>query len=115
MAVEANAQALINVARYRLCVGQVSPETRRCMEDLKAAIYKSGQRELSNVMVPNCVYRCGCPEFKKCGFFDRLIGEAADDKFDMTNIQDRYELYNSWFWKSREKEETNELAGNAKE
>ena len=65
-----NAQALINVARYRLCIGSAHPETRRYMEDLKVSIKEQGEVELSDVMVPNCVYRGGCPEFNPCPFWN---------------------------------------------
>lgn len=103
MAVEANAQALINVARYRLCIGQASKETREYMEGLKAAIYADAQEpEVSDVMVPNCIYRCGCPEFTECGFFKTFCAEMEKrpDK-SITNIQDRYDVYNDMFWRNR--------------
>lgn len=99
MDIEANAQALINVARYRLCY-QASPETRQYMEDLKQTIKHSDQKELSDVMVPNCIYRFGCPEFGCCGYIKEFLNwiEENDKKVDWTNIQERYDLYNEYFY-----------------
>lgn len=56
MIVDANVQALINVGRVRLCY-QASPETQQ-MENLKTAL--KIHDEISNVLVPNCIYRNGC-------------------------------------------------------
>lgn len=94
MDVRANAQALINVSRFRLCY-QASPETRGCMEDLKVEIAKE-QPEIADVMVPNCVYRCGCPEFKCCGYWQRFVS-TVENKEDLFDIDKRYELYNEYF------------------
>ncbi len=94
MDIKANAQALINVARFRLCY-QASPETRGCMEDLKKSIAKE-QPEIADVMVPNCVYRCGCPEFKACGFWQKFV-DMAENKEDLLDIQKRYDMYNNMF------------------
>ena len=100
MDVEANAQALINVSRYRLCK-QASKETREYMMDLKAAIKESGQKEISDVMVPNCIYRMGCPEFKCCGHIQKFYNFAFNKGYcaaDMQDIQLRYDLYNEFFY-----------------
>lgn len=94
MDVRANAQALINVARFRLCY-QASPETRGCMEDLKVEIAKT-QPEIADVMVPNCVYRCGCPEFKCCGYWQKFVS-TVENKDDLFDIDKRYGLYNEYF------------------
>lgn len=89
-----NAQALINVARYRLCYGCAHPETRKYMEDLKYSI-RQYEPELADVMVPNCVYRCGCPEFKPCGFWEKFCKDK--DLSTLCNIQERYDSYNEFF------------------
>lgn len=94
---KANAQSLINVSRYRLCIGSAHKETREYMENLKKEIRKI-EPELSNVLVPNCVYRCGCPEMKECGYFNLLLKQAKDNNVDITNIQERYDLYNKHFY-----------------
>lgn len=103
MDVEANAQALINVSRYRLCK-QASKETREYMMDLKSSIKENGQKEISNVMVPNCIYRMGCPEFKCCGHMNKFLEwciekyNGNEDEVDLTDIQTRYDLYNEFFY-----------------
>ena len=94
MYVKANAQALINVAKFRLCY-QASPETRVCMEELKRTIRKE-QPEISDVLVPNCVYRCGCPELHQCGYWSKFVEDRSVE--DLTNIDTRYELYNKQFY-----------------
>jgi len=86
---EANAQAIINISQKRLCL-QASKETREAwiefLDDLK-----TDEPELYNICVPNCVYRCGCPEVFNCGFFDKLYSETP--KEDLIDILKRYEIY----------------------
>ena len=96
MEMEGNAQSVINMARVRLCY-QASKETREHMEDLKITLhnYKVSE-ELSNVMVPNCIYRCGCPEFQECGFWKKFISE--NNNKNLLNIKERYEIYNEKFY-----------------
>lgn len=99
MDIEANAQALINVSRYRLCY-QAAKDTREYMEDLKIAIADAGQNRIADVMVPNCIYRMGCPEFNTCHLFERFLDWAEMEGYyalDLTDIQTRYDLYNEWF------------------
>lgn len=95
---EANAQAIINMAKVRLCY-QASPETRIQMEDLKRTLYNNKEtRELSETMVPSCIYRCGCPEFKQCEqqFWNNFVKENHCGQ--LLNILKRYELYNKTFY-----------------
>ena len=96
MDIRANAQALINVARFRLCY-QASPETRACMEDLKREIHEV-EPDIADVMVPNCVYRCGCPEFSQCGYFKKFC-ESVEDPSELLDIEKRYDIYNKQFYK----------------
>lgn len=63
---EANAQALINISRRRLC-GQASPETQQAWRAVKKEVEKHDP-VLASVMVPECIYRGFCPEFKSCGY-----------------------------------------------
>lgn len=65
---EANAQALIFISRRRLC-SQASAETRAAWKEVKAEVEKVDPI-LSSVMVPECIYRGFCPEFKSCGYVD---------------------------------------------
>jgi hypothetical protein len=91
---EANTQALIDTMRKRLCF-QASPETRRYAEDLKAEITII-EPEIGAVLVPNCVYRCGCPEMETCGLFEAM--KNKDINITSTNIQERYNAFNNIFY-----------------
>ena len=91
---EANAQHLIDTMRKRLC-RQASPETRRYAEDFKRTLHDV-EPEISDVLVPNCVYRCGCPEMKPCRHWDELV-KATGGEILTADIQTRYDLYNELF------------------
>ena len=96
----ANPQHLIDTARKRLCF-QASPETRRQAEDLKATL-KPLQPEISFVMVPNCIYRCGCPEIDGgCGWYQKTMERYQNLEIDSTDIQKRYYTYNELFYATR--------------
>jgi hypothetical protein len=90
---EANVQHLIDTARKRLC-RLASRETRKYMEDLKTSI-RAVEPEISDVMVPNCIYRCGCPEPQCCGWYEAAC--KRDPRLAFTNIQERYDAYNQMF------------------
>lgn len=64
MDMTANAQALINISRKRLC-SCASPETR---EAWRAVLDKVKQIDpiIAEKCVPECVYRGFCPEFDRC-------------------------------------------------
>lgn len=66
MELEANAQALINMSRKRLC-SQASVETREVMEAMKKEVEKKDPI-MAEVMVKECVYRGYCPEMWSCGY-----------------------------------------------
>ena len=91
---EANTQHLIDTMRKRLC-RQASPETREHAEDLKLTIHTK-EPEVSDVLVPNCIYRCGCPEMSRCGFWQELK-KRTNGAILTDSIQDRYDLYNALF------------------
>jgi hypothetical protein len=63
---EADAQALINISRKRLC-SSASPETRQAWQLVKDEVAKV-EPELAKCMVRECVYRGYCPEMFGCGF-----------------------------------------------
>jgi hypothetical protein len=63
---EANAQALINISRKRLC-SNASLETRQAWQTFLETI-KENEPELDSVCVPDCIYRGWCYEFKSCNF-----------------------------------------------
>ena len=100
MDIEANPQALINVSRWRLCF-QAASETREHMEDLKISIAADAhEEEISNVMVPNCVYRGGCPEFAMCQrrFWIIFTNWCKVNNKSINTIQKRYDAYNEFFY-----------------
>ena len=95
---EANAQHLIDTWRKRLCC-QASPETRKYAEDFKRELSKT-QPELADVLVPNCVYRCGCPELQPCKFwrhYEKYCFTNVDLFPGFMSIQERYDAYNNFF------------------
>lgn len=63
---EANAQAIINISRKRLC-NQASVETRKAWRAVLDS-FKDEEPELYSVCVPDCIYRGWCYEFKSCGY-----------------------------------------------
>jgi len=86
-----NAQNLIDTFRKRLCTTS-HIKTMKLARELKALIHNH-EPILADMLVPNCVYRCGCPEGSKdCGFFDRKYKDASIN--DLINIKNRYSIYN---------------------
>ena len=98
---EANSQALIDTFRKRLCY-QASPETREYAEDFKEELRKI-EPELSDCLVPNCVYRGGCPEMISCGYYNKYLDWLTKNAamFNLTSIQNRYDTYNDYFYSTR--------------
>lgn len=67
MDMTANAQALINISRKRLCSCS-SKETREAWQQVKAAVAEIDP-VMASKMVPECIYRGFCPEFMNpCGY-----------------------------------------------
>ena len=97
---DANAQHLIDTMRKRLC-RCASKETREYAEDFKAALWDV-QPELSDVLVPNCVYRCGCPEMCSCGMWIVFVDWCKYNNLSLCveslPIKERYDMYNCWFY-----------------
>lgn len=60
-----NAQALVNMARKRLC-HKSHAETRKVMAALRESV-READPELAVHMVAECVYRGECHELKSCG------------------------------------------------
>lgn len=73
MDMSANAQALINISRKRLC-SCASKETREAWIQVKEAVNKVDPI-MASKMVPECIYRGFCPEF------DRCCGYVNTDKY----------------------------------
>ena len=107
----ANVQQLIDIFRKRLCY-QASPETRELAEDFKRSLHEI-EPEIADALVCNCVYRCGCPEFKTCGYWKRFVERVLRVNFPMNDdiyeqlldIQKRYEWYNDFFYEIDEEDE----------
>ena len=67
---EANAQAIINISRKRLC-HCASIDTREAWKQFLDEIVKPNEPELYSVCVKECLYRGGlCPEFNCCGYVE---------------------------------------------
>jgi hypothetical protein len=62
----ANAQAIINISRKRLC-NLASSETRQAWDDMLSELFNT-EPELVDVSVPECIYRGFCPEPNGCGW-----------------------------------------------
>lgn len=93
---EANLQHLIDTSRKRLCF-QASDETRLLAESLKVEIYNYVDKYIADVLVPNCIYRGGCPETsskKPCKFYNAFIETYGQ----LSDIQERYDKYNKYFY-----------------
>lgn len=86
---DANAQALINISRRRLC-NCASPETRKAWQLVKDEVSKI-EPELAKCMVRECVYRNGlCPEMFPCGYnnseaFEKELKDYLEIKKDSIN------------------------------
>lgn len=78
----------------------ISTETRGYAEDFKAKLHEI-QPEIADVLVPNCVYRCGCPELHPCGMYEWWL--KFHPEIASTDIQTRYDKYNELFRKARGK------------
>ena len=97
---QANTQSLIDTERKRLCT-MAAKETREQAEDLKCTIHEV-QPEIADVLVPNCIYRGGCPEGENnCHWYDHpeqgfLARHPEITPF--TTLQERYDIYNKEFY-----------------
>ena len=104
---DANCKHLIDTMRKRLC-GQADPQARAYAEDLKITL-RDVQPELSDVLVPNCVYRGGCPEMKCCGMWNEILNYGSNEWFiplpQVLPIKSRYKLYNEWFYDVHRRQE----------
>ena len=89
-----NVQHLIDTWRKRLCM-MAAKETRDLAKDFKETL-REIEPEISDVLVPNCVYRCGCPEQTECRFFQKLVSKYPDAA--STDIQKRYDAYNKFYY-----------------
>lgn len=82
----ANAQALINISRKRLCL-QASKETRGAWVDVLVQI-KEVEPELASVCKPECLYRGFCPEMKSCGLAEGVNWSTCLDEYRNKGVND---------------------------
>ena len=92
----ANMQNLIDAWRKRMCFC-ATKEARELAEDFKYVLHETHPIE-ADVLQKNCIYRCGCPEFKSCGYWENFCRKHS--KEDLTNIQTRYDLANKEFYEN---------------
>ena len=50
----------------------------------------------ADVLQKNCIYRCGCPEFKSCGYWETFCKKHQGE--NLLDIQNRYDLANKDFY-----------------
>ena len=98
---DANAQALIDTMRKRLC-HTAAPETRGYAEDFKRAL-RAIEPELSDVLVPNCCYRGFCPEMQSCGMWENIAKNLT--KEDLLSWEKRYGAYNERLWYRKKRDD----------
>ena len=89
-----NVQHGIDSWRKRLC-RMAAKETRECAESLKREL-RPIEREISDALVPNCIYRCGCPEPNGCGWYFQAVKKTP--YLESIDIQRRYDAYNELFY-----------------
>ena len=95
---DANVQHLIDTWRKRLC-GAAHPQTVAYARDFKQVL-EAVEPEIAGVLVPNCIYRGGCPEMTCCGEWDRFLAWCHKNfVYDVAErtIQGRYDIYNRYF------------------
>lgn len=91
----ANEQNLIDAFRKRLC-HCATDEARGLAEDFKRELSKTHKYE-ADVLVPNCIYRAGCPELRCCGYWPKFLSWCKENSKDISTIQNRYDAYNEFF------------------
>lgn len=94
MDMTANAQALINISRKRLC-SCASKETREAWMQVQDAI-REIDPVMADKMVPECIYRGFCPEFMNpCGYSNTEKYQQDLKKYRSTNYDESGHLINN--------------------
>ena len=93
----ANAQNTIDAWRKRLCY-QATPEARKLAEEFKLDLHNT-EPEWADVLVCNCIYRDGCPEFNMCKerLYANFLKWCKENNKNINTIQSRYDAYNEFF------------------
>lgn len=100
----ANMQHLIDAWRKRMCTC-ATPEARAYGESFKYELHKTHPLE-ANILVPNCVYRGGCPEFSPCNVWKGFVERNKDA--NLFDLHARYDCYNEEFYKRFEQKKVSE-------
>lgn len=94
MDMTANAQALINISRKRLC-NCASKETREAWKQVQDAIRKVDP-VMADKMVPECIYRGFCPEFiNPCGYVNTEKYQQDLKRYRSTDYNESGHLINN--------------------
>lgn len=94
MDIMANAQALINVSRKRLC-GKASKETREAWKKVQDAV-REVDPVMADKMVPNCQYRNICTELEPCGYCQSLKYQKERLRYLRTDYDDNWTQINGY-------------------
>ena len=93
MQMDANIQALIDMAEKRLCT-QSDKVTREYMEALKDEITKYDET-IGWALAPSGIYKCGCPEkFGNCAYCTNILKQMPQE--DLFDIEKRLDFYNEY-------------------
>ena len=93
MQMDANIQALIDMAEKRLCT-QSDKVTREYMEALKDEIAKYDET-IGWALAPSGIYKCGCPEkFGNCTYCTSILKQMPQE--DLFDIEKRLDFYNEY-------------------
>ena len=92
--IEKNRQFLIDMARGQLCAAKTAGKGYYA-ERLKIALHLV-EPDLSDELVPECVFRCGCPYKDGCGWFENAAAKYPG--ITSTCISTRYKAYNEVFY-----------------
>lgn len=91
MEMDANIQALINIAERRLCMC-ADPVTRKYMEALVEEIKKYDE-DIAWALVPQCVRCGGCVEpFGNCQYYNNIYKDIPNEEKD--TVMKRYDIFN---------------------
>lgn len=94
MDMTANAQALINISRKRLC-NCASKETKEAWKQVKEGVRKVDP-VMADKMVPECIYRGFCPEFMNpCGYANTKKYQQDLKRYRSTNYDESGYLINN--------------------
>lgn len=90
MEMDANIQALMNIAERRLCMC-ADPLTRQYMEELVEAI-REYDEDIAWALVPQCVRCGGCVEpFGTCQYYNNIFKNVSLE--DQQDVMKRYDIY----------------------